>query len=136
MKSLVIACAFLALFSAGCRRDQPPQISIVCIGDGLGGCDGAHPDGSTEYVPPSGMKDMWCTTQTDEANFAAWCYNTSVQKVQRQMARIRARIDAMTRIGLLSEDQAALLSVDHPDEAEAVLDGELAGGVPRVTVVQ
>lgn len=134
--AVMLILGAIALWTSGCRKDQPPQVSIVCIADGMGGCDGAHPDGTTEYVSPSGMKDYWCTTQTDEANFSAWCYQTSVTKVQRQMARIKARIDGMTRIGMLTEEQAQLLVVERPNDADAVLDGELPGRVPAVTVVQ
>lgn len=104
------ALVFLfALGAASCRTDKPPSISIICIGDGFGGCDGSIPVGGSfpdgcvikdpakptqVYCPPSALKNMWMTTQQDEANFAGWCYKTTPARADRTLERIKSRIVA------------------------------------------
>ena len=59
---------------SACRTDKPPELSIICIGDGLGGADCSLPGGGQVSRSPSELKNYWMTTQTDQAKFAAWCY--------------------------------------------------------------
>jgi hypothetical protein len=66
---------FLGLvFLSSCRTDPPPKLSIICIGDGLGGAECADSFGNSVYRLPSQLKNFWMTTEADEANFASWCY--------------------------------------------------------------
>lgn len=81
--------AVLALIS--CRSDKPPKISIICIGDGFGGADCALADGSTAYRAPSELKNYWMTTQTDEENFASWCYDAPASVVAPMMKTIKEK---------------------------------------------
>lgn len=82
-----------SLFCAGCRNDKPPQLSVVCTLDGLGGGDCADPQGKYIYKSPSEMKNWWATTQTDEANYSSWCYGGAPQGAAgAKLEQIRSRI--------------------------------------------
>lgn len=85
------------------------MLSIICIGDGFGGCDGSLPDGGAVpagctvkdaqfptrvYCPPSALKNYWMTTEPDQANYSAWCYKTSPQTTASVMAEIKSEIRA------------------------------------------
>lgn len=83
----------LSAMSLSCRSDKPPVISIICTLDGLGGGDCVQSDGTRVYKLPSEMKNMWATTQTDEANFAAWCYKVPTPVASNALAQIKDRID-------------------------------------------
>ena len=86
----------LALCSAilidGCRKDPPPQLSIICTLDGFGGGDCVLADGTRQYLPPSQMKNFWATTQSDQANFASWCYKAPKAVVKARMEQIKQQI--------------------------------------------
>lgn len=83
----------LTLFGvSSCRNDAPPRLSLVCTLDGAGGGDCADPGGNYVYKSPTDMKDYWATTQTDEANFTAWCYGTGPILVSAKLEQARARI--------------------------------------------
>jgi hypothetical protein len=84
-------------------------LSIICIGDGFGGCDGTIPDGgaipegcsvkdpkfpSRVYCPPSALKNYWMTTEPDQANYSAWCYGTSSKNAASVMAEMKREIQA------------------------------------------
>lgn len=79
----------LALLS-GCRESIPPKIEI-CILNGFGGASCELPDGSQRYRPPSEMNNYWATNESDQARFAAWCYDTELSVVQKEMAKIQGR---------------------------------------------
>lgn len=101
---------FLALASAnslGCRKDQPPQLSIICTLDGRGGGDCVLPGGQKIYKSPSEMKNFWATTQVDMSNFSAWCYDTSPENIEKAMSVILAEINSSREIRLARE-QASL----------------------------
>lgn len=74
-KTLCLALAFLSLNA--CRSSQPPALSLVCIGDGVGGADCVDHAGNKIYKTPSELLNFWMTTETDEQNFAQWCYGAS-----------------------------------------------------------
>jgi len=82
----------IAMMLASCRSDIPPKLSTVCVLDGLGGGDCIEADGSKKYMAPSEMENFWATTQTDEANFAAWCYNVPKEVVESKMKEMRDAI--------------------------------------------
>lgn len=84
--------SFSALFFISCRRDSPPQLSVICTLDGVGGGDCADPQGKYVYKSPSEMTDYWATTQTDEANFASWCWGGTPPAAAAKLATIRKRI--------------------------------------------
>jgi hypothetical protein len=67
-------------------------ISIICIGDGLGGADCSDPQGNKTHKVPSDLDGYWMTTETDEANFASWCYATDMTLVQLHMEKTKERI--------------------------------------------
>lgn len=94
MRDLILSAFLLglALFGPGCRKDSPPQLSVICELDGFGGGDCADPTGKYIYKKPSEMANYWATTQTDEANFASWCYGTAAPVVDSKLAQIHARI--------------------------------------------
>lgn len=75
-----------------CRNDAPPRLSLVCTLDGVGGGDCADPDGKYVYKAPSEMLNYWATTQTDEANYTAWCYGTAPALITAKLEETRARI--------------------------------------------
>lgn len=81
----------LALAPSACRTGPPPPKIEVCIGDGVGGCDAVEPDGSKKYRLPSDIKNYWCTNESDEARFAAWCYGSDVEASKTEMQALRAR---------------------------------------------
>lgn len=83
---LVVATTF-ALVS--CRTDSPPVLSIICVTDGLGGGNCSLADGSQKYLAPSEMAGMWATTQTDQANFSAWCYDTTPERADKALEFIK-----------------------------------------------
>jgi hypothetical protein len=68
------ALSLLLLLLSSCRSDKPPLIEPICILDGFGGGDCVMSDGSQRYMSPSELKNHWATSQTSQANFAAWCY--------------------------------------------------------------
>jgi hypothetical protein len=80
----------LALLLNGCRSDQPPPKEI-CILDGFGGGDCVESDGSKLYRAPSAMLNYWATNETDEQNFAAWCYDTTPAAVAPVMQQLKAQ---------------------------------------------
>lgn len=92
MKTLIFLCAFFALFSAGCRKDQPPVLSIICIMDGHGGGNCTLADGTRVYRTPSEMVGYWATTETDQANFASWCYKVPPKTTQQAMKLLKQKI--------------------------------------------
>lgn len=81
----------LATLLDGCRTSQPPKISIICLGDGFGGADCATATGLKVYKKPSELKDFWMTTEVDEANFSAWCYDTSKANIAPAMEKIKGQ---------------------------------------------
>ena len=87
---LSVALALLILSS--CRDSQPPVISIICIGDGFGGADCSDPQGNKIHKGPSDLQGFWMTTETDEANFASWCYATDMALIQLHMEKTKERI--------------------------------------------
>lgn len=105
---LWVLLATLTLFSTGCpRKDPPPVLSIICLGDGFGGGDCSIPVGGSTppgcvlkdatkptelYCPPSALKNMWMTTQPDEASFAGWCYKVPAAIANAALNEIRARM--------------------------------------------
>ena len=76
---------------ASCRTDKPPVISIVCIGDGFGGADCVDSTGAKIYRKPSELLNYWMTTQVDESNFAAWCYQVNPPTAEKQLEAIYAK---------------------------------------------
>lgn len=87
-KTLAFLVPSLFLLS-GCRDSQPPQLSVICIGDGFGGADCVDSSGNKVYKSPSQLLNYWMTTQGDEANFAGWCYDTNSSAAQARMAEIQ-----------------------------------------------
>jgi len=90
MRLAVAAVVLLSLL--GCRKDQPPKISIICLGDGFGGADCTLADGSHVSKLPSELKDFWMTTNTDMANFASWCYGGSPPAAKVMLRSMKAEI--------------------------------------------
>ena len=86
---MFLATVFLC---SGCRHSQPPEISIICTMDGLGGGDCVTAAGEHKYLAPSEMKNMWATTQADMSKFSAWCYQTSIETTTQAMGEISAKI--------------------------------------------
>ncbi len=80
-------CLVLALLLVSCREDHPPKIEI-CIGDGFGGADCVGPAGDRYYKLPTQLRNYWMTNQSDQANFSAWCYDTSVRSMKIPMQEI------------------------------------------------
>ena len=76
------------LLLSSCRSSQPPKIEI-CIGDGVGGAECVEADGTQLYRTPSMLNNYWMTGQSDEANFASWCYESDVATVQYHMNLIK-----------------------------------------------
>ena len=89
-KRLCLALALLLLSS--CRDSQPPVISIICLGDGFGGADCSDPQGNKSHKTPADLSGYWMTTETDEANFASWCYATDMALIQLHMEKTKERI--------------------------------------------
>lgn len=83
-------CLVLALLTS-CRKDHPPEI-MICIADGAGGMDCDIPGVGKVYKAPSETENYWATSQEDFAKFAAWCYDTNVEKTEKNMEKIRRRI--------------------------------------------
>lgn len=107
MNQILISILLLSLASfsfSGCRSDTPPKLSIICTLDGFGGGDCADPTGKYVYLAPSQMKNYWATSQTDEANYASWCYggsppsaqvaNTILEQKRAQIMEAKARFMA------------------------------------------
>lgn len=90
--ALVISVVLAAFLCGSCRNSKPPKISLICLGDGYGGADCVDPAGNKIYKSPSDLKDFWMTTQVDEANYSAWCYDTSVSNTTKAMQVMNARI--------------------------------------------
>lgn len=76
----VLLCLVLAI--SNCRRDFPPSIEL-CQLDGLGGADCIEKDGTQIYRSPSELENYIATNPDDEAAFAAWCYDTSKENVNK-----------------------------------------------------
>src|SRR4051812_30775572 len=97
----LLACLGLLLNS--CRTSTPPPMDI-CLGDGFGGADCQLRAGSEMisrcsqnpkgyYCPPSALLNMWMTTETDEASFAKWAYDTnSSEPIQKGMDKIKGSV--------------------------------------------
>lgn len=88
----LLLAGVLLLTSQGCRKDNPPQITI-CIGDGLGGMDCILKDGTPKYLAPSETLNMWATTQEDMAAFASWCYKINKSDAEEELAKMRDNIN-------------------------------------------
>jgi hypothetical protein len=91
----LIAALFLSLFlypTSGCRKDNPPVFSIICLGDGFGGADCSLADGSKKYLSPTELKDFWMTTNADMQNFSSWCYNTDPKTGGAALDNLRNQI--------------------------------------------
>lgn len=89
----IIAIIVLATITSGCpRKDPPPKISVICIGDGFGGADCVTSDGQNVYKSPSELKDFWMTTENDQANYSAWCYGTTPKVTAKVMRQMRVAI--------------------------------------------
>lgn len=78
-------CLALAFSLSGCRTDQPPKLSIICIGDGFGGADCVENGGARTYKSPTDLKNYWMTTETDQANFSSWCYGGDVRPAMNEI---------------------------------------------------
>lgn len=86
-------CLALVLLLSSCRTDQPPKLSLICIGDGLGGADCVDGAGAKIYKTPSQLKGFWMTTEVDESNFSTWCYGGDVKpQVEKAMAETKEEI--------------------------------------------
>lgn len=92
--------AVLAFLSNGCRTDKPPQISIICIGDGFGGADCVLSTGEKKYLKPSELKNFWMTTQLDMQNFSSWCYDTSPKVVSHHMERLEEEMHSVAGLSV------------------------------------
>lgn len=68
----------LAVLISSCRTSQPPEISIICLGDGLGGANCKDPKGNVIHKLPSELENFWMTTPEDMAAFSAWCFKTNL----------------------------------------------------------
>lgn len=64
----------LGFLLSSCRTSKPPALSIICLGDGVGGADCVDSVGNKIYKKPSELLNYWMTTEVDEQNFASWCY--------------------------------------------------------------
>ena len=73
---------------SSCRSSQPPTLSLICIGDGFGGADCVNETGAKVYKAPSELKNFWMTTEVDQQNFSAWCYDTSPAITEQAMINI------------------------------------------------
>lgn len=82
----------LAFALSGCRTDRPPLMSVICTGDGFGGAECVTHAGAKVYKAPSELKNFWMTTQDDEANFAAWCYDATPDQTKSAMDQIQNKI--------------------------------------------
>lgn len=72
-----VLITLLAVYAAGCPRDYPPKLSLICTLDGIGGGDCSDSTGVHIYKAPSEMTNYWATTQTDAENLVSWCYGVS-----------------------------------------------------------
>lgn len=88
-RSRVIASLLIIFVLSGCRTDNPPVLSLICTLDGLGGADCVTGQGDRKYLAPSETVNMWATTQTDQANFAAWCYGVSPKTANAALESIK-----------------------------------------------
>lgn len=75
----------------------------ICLGDGVGGADCQLEPTSPlvqcciknekgYYCPPSCLKNVWMTSQSEEAAFAAWCYDASTEVIQKEMNKLQGAI--------------------------------------------
>ncbi len=94
MKFIYLFLLFSLVFlTTGCpRKDPPPEISIICIGDGFGGANCVLAGGVRIYKAPSELKNFWMTTEVDEANYSSWCYKIPVRTTNAAMAQIENQI--------------------------------------------
>ena len=74
----------LFLFMGACRSSVPPLIEI-CILDSFGSADCLLADGTKVVKLPSELTNYWATNQPDQARFAAWCYDTSQQVIDKRL---------------------------------------------------
>jgi len=81
------------LISSGCRKDQPPALSIICLGDGVGGADCSTSEGKRVHKLPSELKNYWMTTNNDFQNFSAWCYQIDAKSIKQEIEAKRAEIE-------------------------------------------
>jgi len=89
----VLLCLSLGL--ASCRKDPPPILSIICLGDGFGGADCSLADGTKVWKSPTELKDFWMTTNADMQNYVSWCYKTNnTAAVGAQMKSVELAIHA------------------------------------------
>lgn len=86
-----LAVLLLVALSA-CRKDQPPRLSVICIGDGVGGASCVDSANKRFYLPPSKLKNYWMTTSVDIANFSSWCYGGAPSDAKEAMKDIRSDI--------------------------------------------
>lgn len=90
-KRLFLVLAILSALS-GCRKDPPPAISLVCLGDGYGGADCVTATGEQVYKAPSELLNFWMSTQVDMQNYMSWCYKAGPKAVAREMASLAAKV--------------------------------------------
>lgn len=90
-RKLFLALALLSL--SACRSSTPPALSLICIGDGVGGADCVDHAGNKIYKTPSELLNFWMTTETDEQNFAQWCYGASSSgPIKSGMSQIKEQV--------------------------------------------
>lgn len=78
----------LLLVAPACRTSQPPPTDI-CTGDGFGGANCTLSDGSHVKKLPSELNHSWIIPdQKQAAAFTSWCYDASVEDVQKQMSQL------------------------------------------------
>jgi hypothetical protein len=82
----------LFLLLSSCRDSTPPVLSIICIGDGVGGADCVDSTGAQVHKDPSDLLNFWMTTEADEQNFTSWCYDESESKIQNAMRGVKEHI--------------------------------------------
>lgn len=87
MKALIPylnAAMVVYALAVGCTTSRPPSVT-VCLGDGLGGCDGNDRTGQriskspSELGPASPTGSWLMMPQPEFAEFAAWCYDVDVK---------------------------------------------------------
>jgi hypothetical protein len=54
--------------------------------------DCSFSDGTKRYLAPSESGNMWCTSQVDMTNFAAWCYKTTPTNAKEVMDQLKDKL--------------------------------------------
>lgn len=79
----------LLLVNSGCKTKKAPAITI-CIGDGIGGCDGVDATGSSISESPSQLNKWIMIPPAEFASYASYCqgisYDVALQVVNHAVS--------------------------------------------------